>query len=402
MRPVAQSHGRDAPWLITRRRAIYTRVSNDNGLDQEFNSLDAPREACEACAESQTHEGWRPVPDRFDDGGFSGASLERPDLKRLLDLVDRGRIDVIVVCKVDRLTRSLADFAKLVERFDAGNVSFVSVTQSFNTTSSMGRLTLNMLLSFARFEREVTGERIRDKIAASKKRGIRVGGPVALGYRVEERRLVVDPGEAATVRLIFDLYLAQGSLLKLLAELRERGVTTRRRAYASGKIVGGIPFTRGPLALLLENRICLGEITHRGASYPGERHPVVDRDVFDRVQALLASNGRAEEPPRHGSRALLKNLLFDDRGHRMTPGSARTGGVRYRYYVSRALIDGAAGEAGSISRVSAPALEDAVTRALAPRWRNSRSCLSGAAAARPRSTSTKPTARGLEKRALQR
>ena len=348
-----------------KRCAIYTRVSTDNGLDQDFNSLDAQREACEAYIKSQAHEGWRLVPDPFDDGGFSGASLDRPALVQLLDLVDRGRLDIIVVYKVDRLTRSLADFAKLVERFDAKNVSFVSVTQSFNTTSSMGRLTLNMLLSFAQFEREVTGERIRDKIAASKKRGIWVGGTLPLGYRVEERKLIVVPEEAQTVRLIFDRYLACRSLLRLLTDLRERGVTTRTRHLATGKTIGGIPLTRGPLAYLLRNRIYIGQINHHDSAYPGEHEAIVDLDLFDRVQALLDHNGRDREPPRPGSQALLKDLLFDDRGHRMTPSSARKGGVRYRYYVSRALIEGARADAGSLSRVSAPSIEQAVMAELA-------------------------------------
>ena len=349
----------------TRRCAIYTRVSTDNGLDQDFNSLDAQREACEAYIKSQAHEGWRLVPEQFDDGGFSGASLDRPDLRKLLDHVDRGRIDIIVVYKVDRLTRSLADFAKLVERFDAKNVSFVSVTQSFNTTSSMGRLTLNMLLSFAQFEREVTGERIRDKIAASKKRGIFMGGSLALGYRVEDRKLIVVPEEAATVRLIFERYLALGSLLKLLRDLRERGVTTRRRELATGRTMGGIAFTRGPLAYLLKNRVYLGEINHFDQSFAGEHAAIVERDVFERVQALLAQNGKDREPARHKSRAPLQNLLFDDRGFHMTPSAANKGGIRYRYYVSRALIEGAAERAGSVARVSAPPLEEAVMAALA-------------------------------------
>ena len=346
------------------RCAIYTRVSTDNGLDQDFNSLDAQREACEAYIKSQAHEGWRLVPDPFDDGGFSGASLDRPALTKLLDLVDRGRIDIIVVYKVDRLTRSLADFAKLVERFDAKQVSFVSVTQSSNTTSSMGRLTLNMLLSFAQFEREVTGERIRDKIAASKKRGIWVGGTVPLGYRVEDRHLIVDEREAETVRLIFDRYLVCGSLFKLLIDLRERGVTTRTRLLATGKTIGGIAFTRGPLAYLLQDRVYLGEVNHHHNSYAGEHKPIVDKDVFERVQALMAANGRKHEPSRPGSKALLKDLLFDDRENRMTPSSAKKGGLRYRYYVSRALTEGAASQVGSLGRVSAPALEDAVMKAL--------------------------------------
>jgi site-specific DNA recombinase len=283
----------------SRRCAIYTRVSTNNGLDQEFNSLDAQREACEAYIKSQAHEGWRLIPERFDDGGFSGASLDRPGLVELLDLVDRGRVDIIVVYKVDRLTRSLADFAKLVERFDARAASFVSVTQSFNTTSSMGRLTLNMLLSFAQFEREVTGERIRDKIAASKKRGIWLGGGLPLGYRVEDRRLIVELEEATTVKLVFDLYLTCGSLLALVTELRTRGVTTRRRSLSTGQTIGGIPFTRGPLAYLLKNRIYVGEIRHRDKSYPGEHEAIIDTITFEAVQTLLAQNGRPKEPKRH-------------------------------------------------------------------------------------------------------
>jgi site-specific DNA recombinase len=349
----------------TRRCAIYTRVSTDNGLDQEFNSLDAQREACEAYIKSQAHEGWRLTRERFDDGGFSGASLDRPGLFELLDLVDRGRVDIIVVYKVDRLTRSLADFAKLVEKFDAKAASFVSVTQSFNTTSSMGRLTLNMLLSFAQFEREVTGERIRDKIAASKKRGIWLGGGLPLGYRVEDRRLIVDPEEADTVRLVFDLYLECGSLLRLLTELRMRGVTTRRRLLSTGQSIGGIPFTRSPLAYLLKNRIYVGEIRHLDKTYPGEHQAIIEPATFEAVQRLLAQNGRPREPKRHGSAALLKDLLFDDRGFRMTPSSAKKQGLRYRYYVSRALIEGAADDAGSRTRIAAPALEQAVLEALA-------------------------------------
>src|SRR5271154_2912027 len=233
------------------RCAIYTRKSTEHNLDLAFNSLDAQREACEAYIKSQAHEGWRLIPDKFDDGGLSGASLERPALQALLDQVRAKRIDVIVVYKVDRLTRSLAAFAKLVETFDAHSVSFVSVTQSFNTTTSMGRLTLNVLLSFAQFEREVTGERIRDKIAASKKKGIWVGGNVPLGYKVEDRKLIIDPGEVKTVRMIFERYLALGSMLPLLEELNAKGVRTRLRKQSSGKTVGDVPFTRGPLAHLL-------------------------------------------------------------------------------------------------------------------------------------------------------
>ena len=237
------------------RCAIYTRVSTEHGLEQDFNSLDAQREAGRAYVKSQTHEGWRLVKESFDDGGFSGGSLERPALQRLLAAIRSRLIDVVVVYKVDRLTRSLADFAKLVEIFDAHGVSFVSVTQSFNTTTSMGRLTLNMLLSFAQFEREVTGERIRDKLAASKRRGIWVGGIVPLGYEVRERKLLVREDEAQTIRLIFERYLALGSLPALQRELRERGVVTRRRTLSSGRTVGGVPLTNGPLAHILRNRV---------------------------------------------------------------------------------------------------------------------------------------------------
>src|SRR5215217_1763361 len=275
------------------RCAIYTRVSTDHGLEQDFNSLDAQREAAEAYVKSQAHEGWRLIRERFDDGGFSGASLERPALQRLLAAIRSGLIDVIVVYKVDRLTRSLTDFAKLVELFDAEGVAFVSVTQSFNTTSSMGRLTLNMLLSFAQFEREVTGERIRDKIAASKRRGIWVGGIVPLGYEVRERKLVIREDEAKTVRLIFERYLALGSLPAVQRELRERGIVTRRRTLSSGRTIGGVPLTNGPLAHILRNRVYLGELNHKGASYPGEHAQIISPSLFDAVQEKLTANCNA-------------------------------------------------------------------------------------------------------------
>src|SRR5687768_17482281 len=250
------------------RCAIYTRVSTEHGLEQEFNSLDNQREASEAYIKSQAHEGWRCLPARYDDGGFSGGSMERPALQRLLCEIRSRRIDVIVVYKVDRLTRSLTDFAKLVELFDEHGVSFVSVTQAFNTTTSMGRLTLNVLLSFAQFEREVTGERIRDKIAASKKKGIWMGGTVPLGYRVEDRKLIVDEAEAATVRLIFRRYLALGSLPLLQSELRQAGIVSRRRTLSSGQVIGGKPFSRGHLYRILANPLYVGEIDHKGTCYP--------------------------------------------------------------------------------------------------------------------------------------
>ncbi len=349
----------------TLRCAIYTRVSTDQGLEQDFNSLDAQREACTAYIRSQAHEGWTPVPGCYDDGGYSGGSLDRPALQALLDAVSRRQVDVVVVYKVDRLTRSLADFAKLVEAFDAHGVSFISITQSFNTTTSMGRLTLNMLLSFAQFEREVTGERIRDKIAASKKKGIWVGGVVPLGYRVVERKLLIDEEEAKTVRLIFDRYLELGSIQALLQELHERGVVTRRRMLATGNTIGGIPFTKGPLAYLLKNRMYLGELNHGANSYPAEHAPIIAKELFDSVQADLASRAAASGYRQSRSGALLTGKLFDDRGNRMTPSYAIKGGVRYRYYISGATKDGQHGAAGKIVRIPAADVERVVIDTLA-------------------------------------
>lgn len=357
---------RQAPSV--RRCAVYTRVSTDHRLEMDFKALDAQREAAEAYVRSQTGEGWKLVKNGvFSDGGFSGGSMERPALQRLLDLVRSRGVDVIVVYKVDRLTRSLADFAKLVELFDADGVSFVSVTQSFNTTTSMGRLTLNMLLSFAQFEREVTGERIRDKIAASKKRGIWVGGVVPLGYRVEAKKLVVDETEAATVRLIFERYLAVGSLSALQRELREKGVVTRTRTLASGKTIGGVPLTNGPLAHLLANRVYLGEINHKGQSYPAEHPAIVPAELFEAVTATLAANRNGIRTRRSSSGALLLGRLFDDRGNPMTPSVTNKKGARYRYYVSCVVAQGRGADAGSLKRISAPAIETAVIVALRSR-----------------------------------
>ena len=348
----------------SRRCAVYTRVSTDHGLEQDFNSLDAQREACAAYVRSQAHEGWVPAHGRYDDGGYSGASLDRPALQALLDEVRKRQIDVIVVYKVDRLTRSLADFAKLIELFDAHGVSFISITQSFNTTTSMGRLTLNMLLSFAQFEREVTGERIRDKIAASKKKGLWVGGVVPLGYKVVDRKLMIDEGEAPIVRLIFERYCALGSLIALMRELREREVVTRQRALSSGRTIGGIAFTKGPLAYLLKNRMYLGEINHGQMSYPGEHPAIVDKAIFDEAQEIIARNAAARGYSQSRSQALLVGRLYDDRGHRMTPSFAVKHGVRYRYYVSRAVIEGQNDLAGLMPRAPAMDIQEAVLDAL--------------------------------------
>jgi DNA invertase Pin-like site-specific DNA recombinase len=347
--------------------AIYTRKSTAEGLEQDFNSLDAQREACEAYVRSQAHEGWRCRPDRYDDGGFSGGAMDRPALQRLITDIAAGRVDVVVVYKVDRLTRSLADFARLVALFDARGVSFVSVTQSFNTTTSMGRLTLNILLSFAQFEREVTAERIRDKIAASKRKGLRVGGPVPLGYVVKDKALVLDPEEAAHVRFIFERYLALGCLTALAADLAERGIRTKVRHLKDGRTRGGIPFTKGPLAYLLRNPVYVGDVVHKGTVHRGQHPPILERALFDAVQARLAANAASRSRSVVGSDARLLGRLFDDRGNRMTPTHSNKRGVRYRYYVSCVLAQGRKDEAGSVPRVPAPEIEQAVLDALARR-----------------------------------
>jgi site-specific DNA recombinase len=346
------------------RCAIYTRVSTDNGLEQEFNSLHAQREAAQAYIKSQAHEGWKLIRDHYDDGGFSGGSLDRPALQKLLADIRERRIDIVVVYKVDRLTRSLTDFAKLVELFDGHGVAFVSVTQSFNTTSSMGRLTLNVLLSFAQFEREVTGERIRDKIAASKKKGLWVGGVVPLGYEVNDRKLIVNEEEAATVRLIFSRYLDLGSLSALQRDLRERGIVTRKRTLSSGRAIGGRALTNGPLAYMLRNRMYLGEINHRDKSYPGEHQPIIDEKLFEAVRTKLTENLRGRRLRRQSSNALLMGKLFDDRGNPMTPSYAIKKGVRYRYYVSCVLAQGRKEDAGSVARVAAQAVERLILDAI--------------------------------------
>lgn len=319
------------------RCAIYTRKSTEDGLDQAFNSLDAQREACEAFITSQRHEGWRALPDQFDDGGFSGGTMERPGLTQLLDAVRRNQVDVIVVYKVDRLTRSLADFAKIVALLDAHEVSFVSVTQQFNTTSSMGRLTLNVLLSFAQFEREVTAERIRDKIAASKKKGLWTGGPVPLGYDVKDKALQPNLVEAEAVRRLFRLYLTLGSVRELQDAATTEGILTKRRKGVGAR-AGGNPFSRGALYALLSNRIYIGRIAYRGEVYEGQHEPIVDLEMWDAVQAKLKDAGpKRRSHTTTGPAFLLAGLLYDETGDRLTPSHANKGGKRYRYYVSNRL-----------------------------------------------------------------
>ena len=346
------------------RCAVYTRKSTDHNLDLAFNSLDAQREACEAYIKSQAHEGWKLIPDHFNDGAFSGASLVRPALQELLDAVRARKVDIIVVYKVDRLTRSLADFAKLVELFDEHEVSFVSVTQSFNTTSSMGRLTLNVLLSFAQFEREVIGERVRDKISASKRRGIWVGGPIPLGYRSVDKKLEIVPEDAALVRKIFGDYLRLGSIGELAASLEREGIKPRPRFLANGRTIAAERFMVGPLAHLLKNRFYIGEVVYQGETNRGEHEPILERELFDAVQTRMAEKKVLRQQARAQSPAMLMGLIFDDRGNPMSPSHANKKGVRYRYYVSHTLLQNRKNATGSIARVSAPDVEALIADAI--------------------------------------
>jgi DNA invertase Pin-like site-specific DNA recombinase len=342
--------------VVKRRCAVYTRKSSEEGLDMEFNSLDAQREACENYIASQRAEGWLLVPDHYDDGGISGGTLERPALKRLLADIEAGRVDVVVVYKIDRLSRSLMDFAKLVDVFDRNEVTFVSITQSFNTTTSMGRLTLNILLSFAQFEREVIGERIRDKFAASRKKGMWMGGWAPLGYRVENRKLVIDEVEAEKVRWIFTRYAQTGSVTTVVKELTAEGFVNRY----------GQSLDKGRLYKLLNNRVYFGEAVHKGTAYPGEHEAIVDRRLWDKVHAVMAEGARAKAGcSRAQTPALLKGILFDAEGRAMSPSHTRKGQRLYRYYVSQSVIRGTdANETTSspdlITRVPAGDVEAAV------------------------------------------
>ena len=332
------------------RCAIYTRKSSEEGLDMEFNSLDAQRDACSAYIASQRSEGWVELANQYDDGGVSGGTLERPALKRLLADIEEDRVDVVVVYKIDRLSRALMDFAKLVEVFDRNNVTFVSVTQSFNTTTSMGRLTLNILLSFAQFEREVIGERIRDKVAASRKRGIWMGGFVPLGYEVRDRKLIINEAEAATVRMIFERFVTVGSATTLARALIAEGVRTRR-----GRLVD-----KGFLYKLLNNRVYVGEAVHKGTAYPGEHQPIISRALWDKVHATLRVSPRVRAGrTRASTPALLKGLIFGPTGCAMTPTHTRRGDKLYRYYISQSVIKRGA-DGSPVSRVPAAEIEAAV------------------------------------------
>ena len=350
---------------VTRRCAIYTRKSSEEGLEQDYNSLHAQREACEAFIRSQAGEGWRLVKTAYDDGGFSGGGMERPGLQQLLEDIRAGLVETVVVYKVDRLTRSLTDFAKMVEVFDAKGVSFVAVTQQFNTTTSMGRLTLNVLLSFAQFEREVIGERIRDKVASSKRKGIWMGGNLPFGYDVHERKLIVNQEEAEIVRGIFDRYLELGSVRFLANELRQRGIVSSARVSKKGNARGGKKLSRGALYYLLSNPIYRGEIRHRNERYPGQQEAIVSRELWDQVQQRLQNRGvrtgerRKTEVPRNP----LAGKLFDESGEPLYVQGAAKGERRYRYYVSKALVTGESEIAQQGWRIAAREIERRVCAA---------------------------------------
>jgi DNA invertase Pin-like site-specific DNA recombinase len=350
----------------TLRCAIYTRKSTEEGLDQDFNSLQAQREACAAYIASQKGEGWRLLPEHYDDGGVSGGTLERPALQRLLADMEARKVDLIVVYKVDRLTRSLADFAKLVEQFDASGASFVSVTQQFNTATSMGRLTLNVLLSFAQFEREVTAERIRDKIAASKRKGLWMGGLVPLGYDARERSLVINEAEARTVRTIFQLYLDLGSVRRVKEEVDRRGLITKKRCFESGQSVGGVAFTRGRIYHLLSNPVYIGEIRHKGQSYPGQHPGIIERETFEAVTLKLKANAaRKKSRVSAVSPSPLAGKFKDETGDLLTPSHAVKSGKRNRYYLSRRLITEGGNKDVTGWRLPAGALERRVADLIA-------------------------------------
>jgi site-specific DNA recombinase len=336
------------------RCAIYTRKSSEEGLDMEFNSLDAQREACAAYILSQKPEGWVPVADRYDDGGISGGTLERPALKRLIADIEFGKVDVVVVYKIDRLSRSLMDFAKLVEVFERRGVTFVSVTQSFNTTTSMGRLTLNILLSFAQFEREVIGERIRDKVAASRRKGMWMGGYVPLGYRVDNRKLLINEEEAASVRLIFERFVKLGSIKLLMGELQAAGIRSRR----------GYMLDKGALYKLLNNRVYIGEAVHKGEAYPGEHEAIVSADLWKRAHAIMGESPRTRaNQTRLSGPSLLRGLIFSPNGDAMSPSHTRKGDRLYRYYVTQSILKRGPGTC-PVGRIPAAEIETAVIEQL--------------------------------------
>jgi site-specific DNA recombinase len=349
------------------RCAIYTRKSHEEGLDQEYNSLDAQRDACESYIKSQSHEGWTLVKKNYDDGGFSGGNLKRPALQQLLKDIQNDEVDVIVVYKIDRLTRSLMDFSNIIEVLDKSEASFVSVTQHFNTTSSMGRLTLNVLLSFAQFEREITGERIRDKIAASKKKGMWMGGCPPMGYDVVDKKLEVNPVEAKKIKTIFERYVALGSVTDLVKDLKDRNITTKKWTSSTGKAMGGRPYQRGALYNLLQNRLYLGEMPHKDKSYPGEHKAIIYKPLWDAVQKQLESNRRRHKETKAKRKScLLKGLIYDSKDNVMSPSySVKKGNRRYPYYVSAPLNGKRKVPVGEVPRVPSKAIDDLIRDRLA-------------------------------------
>lgn len=354
----------------TLRCAIYTRKSSEEGLEQGFNSLDAQREACEAFILSQQHEGWKLVPTFYDDGGYSGGNIERPALQQLLTDIDQKKINVVVVYKVDRLTRSLADFAKIVELFDAKGISFVSVTQQFNTTSSMGRLTLNVLLSFAQFEREVTGERIRDKIAASKQKGLWMGGTAPIGYIGHERTLAIDTAHAEIVQGIYEGYLKLGSIRCLKIDLDKKGILAPVRHRLSGQVYGGRPFSRGNLQRILTSPVYTGKMIHFDKTYLGQHPAIVEQGLWDAVQAKIASNRQSQlQRPTIASDSILTGLLYDDTGERLSPSHSQNKSKRFRYYISASLVNNGRVSAPQGLRLPAQELETLVINTISD-WLN--------------------------------
>ena len=351
----------------TIRCAIYTRKSTEEGLEQEFNTLEAQREACEAYIKSQAHEGWRALPERFDDGGHSGGTLERPAMKRLLERVRDRRIDVILIYKIDRLTRSLTDFAKLAEQFDQYGVSFVSVTQQFNTTTSMGRLMLNVLLSFAQFEREIAGERIRDKIAASKKKGMWMGGSVPLGYDWKDRKLIINPAEARTVRALFDFYLKLGNVRSVVAQANMRGLRTKIRGAGTRRQLGGKAFSRGHVYAILNNPLYVGRVAHKGETYIGEQAAIISEATWQATQSRMVKNrqGQRTKSAKAENANLLLGILFDADGNAFTPSYSVKNGHRYRYYIEQALVTGEQPAKGQLRRIPASEIENAVRNGVA-------------------------------------
>jgi DNA invertase Pin-like site-specific DNA recombinase len=350
---------------IQKHCAIYCRKSSDEGLDTDFNTLDAQREACEAYITSQQAEGWKAINTQYSDGGYSGGNLDRPALQRLLDDIKDGKVHTIVVYKIDRLTRSLMDFAKLVDVFDEHGVTFVSVTQSFNTTTSMGRLTLNVLLSFAQFEREVSAERIRDKIAASKKKGMWMGGNPPIGYEAMDRKLIINTEDAKIAQHIFERYLTLGSVTKLKDDLDLNGIKSKKRISKRGKAIGGKPFSRGALYSILRNPIYIGKIKHKDKTYDGQHETIIDDELWHKVQhKLLEKTGAERGHKKSTEKNLLKGLLFDCDGTPYSPDYTKKKNKVYRYYTSQNLIQYRDHPKGIMARIPAPEIEDFVTKAL--------------------------------------